>query len=83
MQSKKSLQFNNTDIWVKKNGDPDFDVTMESFDGTELASQWVDIFSTFWVRIMENIGQVSIAMTDQLVLNIPADRKLIEQEKIS
>ena len=83
MQSKKSLQFNNTDIWIKKNGDPDFDVTMESFDGTELASQWVDIFSTFWVRIMENIGQVSIAMTDQLVLDIPADRKLIEQEKIS
>ena len=25
-----------TDIWIKKNGDPDFDVTMGSFDGAEL-----------------------------------------------
>ena len=23
MQSRKSLLFNNTDIWIKKNGDPD------------------------------------------------------------
>ena len=31
-----SLLFNNTAIWIKKNGDPDFDVTMGSFDGAEL-----------------------------------------------
>ena len=36
MHSRKSLLFNNTDIWIKKNGDPDFDVTMGIFDGTEL-----------------------------------------------
>ena len=36
MHSRKSLPFNNTDIWIKKNGDPDFDVTMGSFDGAEL-----------------------------------------------
>ena len=36
MHSRKSLLFNNTDIWTKKNGDTDFDVTMGSFDGTEL-----------------------------------------------
>ena len=36
MQSGKSLLFNNTDIWIKKNGDPDFDVTMGSSDGAEL-----------------------------------------------
>ena len=36
MHSKKSLLFNITDIWIKKNGDPDFDVTMGSFDGAEL-----------------------------------------------
>ena len=36
MHSRKSLLFNNTDIWIKKNGDPDFDVTMGSFDGAEL-----------------------------------------------
>ena len=36
MQSRKSLLFNNTDIWIKKNGDPDFDVMMGSLDGAEL-----------------------------------------------
>ena len=36
MQSRKSLLFNNTDIWIKKNGDPDFDVMMGSLDGVEL-----------------------------------------------
>ena len=36
MHSRKSLLFNNTDIWIKKNGDPDFDVTMGSFDGAAL-----------------------------------------------
>ena len=36
MHSRKSLLFNNTDICIKKNGDPDFDVTMGSFDGAEL-----------------------------------------------
>ena len=36
MHSRKSLLFNNTDIWIKKNGDPDFDVIMGSFNGAEL-----------------------------------------------
>ena len=36
MHSRKSLLFNNTDIWIKKNRVPDFDVTMGSFDGAEL-----------------------------------------------
>ena len=31
---RKSLLFNGTDVWIKKNRDPDFDVTMRSFDGT-------------------------------------------------
>ena len=35
MHSRKSLLYNNTDIWVKKNGDPYCDVTMGSIDGTE------------------------------------------------
>ena len=34
--SRKSLVVNNTDICIKKNGDPDFDVTLGSFDGAEL-----------------------------------------------
>ena len=36
MHSRKSMLFNNTDICIKKNGDSDFDVTMGSFDSTEL-----------------------------------------------
>ena len=30
------MLFNNTDVRIKKNEDPDFGVTMGSFDGTEL-----------------------------------------------
>ena len=37
IHSRKSLLFNNTNIWIKKNGDPDFDVTIRSFDGAELS----------------------------------------------
>ena len=36
MHSRKSLLFNNIAIWIKKNEDPDFDLTMGSFDGVEL-----------------------------------------------
>ena len=35
MHSCKSLLFNNISVWIKREGDPDFDVTMGSFDGTE------------------------------------------------
>ena len=34
--SRKSLLFNNADIWIKKIEDQDFDVVMGSFDGAEL-----------------------------------------------
>ena len=37
MHCQKSLLFNNTDnIQIKKEGNKDFDVTMGSFDGTEV-----------------------------------------------
>ena len=37
MHSRKSLLFNNTSVWVKKEGDPAIDVTMGgSFDGAEI-----------------------------------------------
>ena len=35
MHSRKSLLFNNTSVCMKREGDPDFDVTMGSFDGAE------------------------------------------------
>ena len=34
--SRNSQLFNNTDIWLKNNGESDFDVTMGSFGGAEL-----------------------------------------------
>ena len=36
MHSRKSLLFADNKHWVKKEGDPDFDVTMGSYDGAEL-----------------------------------------------
>ena len=36
MHSRESLLFSKSDIWIKKNGDSDFDMTMVSFDGAEL-----------------------------------------------
>ena len=36
MLCRKSLLFNNTNIWIKKEGNKDFDVTMGSFDGAEV-----------------------------------------------
>ena len=43
MHWRKSLLFNNTDIWIKRYGDPDFDVRIESFDGAELC-ELVDLY---------------------------------------
>ena len=36
MHCRKSLLFNNSDIWIKKDGNKDFDVTMGSFDAAEI-----------------------------------------------
>ena len=36
MHSRESLLFNNTSVWIKREGDPDFDVTMGRFDGAEI-----------------------------------------------
>ena len=56
MHSRKSLVVNNTDIRIKKNGDPDFVVTMGSFDGAELC-QLVGLYILhIYGRNAENIG---------------------------
>ena len=43
MHSKRSLLFNNTNLYIKRNEDPYFDVTLRSFDGAELC-QLVDLY---------------------------------------
>ena len=40
----------------KKNGDPDFNVTMGRFDGAELCELVGLYIPTFWVRNMVNLG---------------------------
>ena len=54
-----SLLFNNTAIWIKKNGDPDFDVTMGSFDGAELC----ELVGLYIVHILcEKYGKQRIGL---------------------
>ena len=36
MHCCKSLLFNNSDIWIKKDDNKDFDITMGSFAGAEI-----------------------------------------------
>ena len=36
MQLRKSFLLNNTSVWIKRADDPDFDVTMGSFDSVEI-----------------------------------------------
>ena len=36
MRSLKSLLFNSTSVWIKRESDPDFDVTVDSSDGAEI-----------------------------------------------
>ena len=44
MHCRKSLLFNNSEIWIKKEGSKDFDVTMGSFDGAKFATWLMFIF---------------------------------------
>ena len=50
MHWRKSLLFNNTGIWIKKNGYPNFDVIIWSFDGAEL-------FELVGLNILHSLGE--------------------------
>ena len=66
IHSRKSVLFNNTDIWIKKNGDPDFDVVMGSFDGAELC----ELVNLYILHILgEKYGKhrISLYRDDELV----------------
>ena len=43
IHSQNSLFFNNTSLWIKREDDPDFDVTMSSFDGADICEP-VDVY---------------------------------------
>lgn len=43
IHSQNSLFFNNTCLWIKREDDPDFDVTLSSFDGADICEP-VDVY---------------------------------------
>ena len=43
MHSRKSLLFNVTSVWIKREGDPDFEVTMVALMARRFVSQLVFI----------------------------------------
>ena len=47
---RKSLLFNNSDIWIKKDVNKDFDVTMRSFHGAEICDL-VDFYVLYILSI--------------------------------
>ena len=49
MHSRKSLLFNNHEVWVKKEN-PDFDVTMGSFNGAEIC----ELVALYLLNILKN-----------------------------
>ena len=65
MHSRKSLLFNNTDIWIRKNGDPDFDVTMGSFDDAELC-ELVDLYILHILGEKYGKHRISLYRDDEL-----------------
>ena len=59
MHSHKSLLFNNTSIWIKTGGDPDFDVTMGSFDGAEIC----ELFGVYTYKVLgEKYGKERVGL---------------------
>ena len=49
MHSRKSLLFSNNEIWLKKDN-PNFDVTMVSFDGAEVC----ELVSLYLLNILKS-----------------------------
>lgn len=56
MHTRKSLLFNNTNLWIKKNGDPEFEVAMGSFNNAKLC----ELDSKFWLKSIENIDLIPL-----------------------
>ena len=52
MHSRKSLLFNNTSVWIKRECDPDFDVTMGSFAGADIC----ELVGVYILNVLEERG---------------------------
>ena len=51
MHVRRALLFKNNEAWVKKNGDPSFDVTMGSFDGAEIC----EMVGLYILHVLSNV----------------------------
>ena len=57
MHSRKFLLFDSNNIWIKKDGNPDFDVSMGSYDGAEI---W-ELVGLYILHVLgENYGKDKI-----------------------
>ena len=78
MHSSKSLLFNNHEIWVKKEN-PNFDVTMGSFDGAEVC----ELIGLYLLNILKNeFGGKDIGLYRDDGLSCFENRSGFELEKI-
>ena len=50
MHCRKFLLFTNTDIWIKKEGNKDFDINMGSLDGAEIC-ELVGLYILYYIYI--------------------------------
>ena len=51
MQSRKTLLFNNNELWVKKTGEENFDVPMGCYDGAEVC----ELVGTYILNELKNV----------------------------
>ena len=81
IHSRKSLLFNNTDVWLIKSGNPDFGVTLRTFDCAELC----EIAISYIVHILgKNYRKYRIGLyCDDGLACFKTTRKLTELGKSS
>ena len=75
MHSRKFLIFSGTDVWIKKDGDKDFGVTKNSFDGAVIAKV-VGLYILH--KLGEKYGKERVGLYRErvwLVLRIPTAQK--------
>ena len=65
MHSPKSLLFNDTSKWIKK-GDPNFEVTMSSFDGADIC-ELVGVYILYVLRKKYGKERVGLCRDNTLV----------------
>ena len=80
MPARKSLLFNKNEIWIKKDN-PDFDVTMDSFDGAEVC-ELVGLYLRDMVIIKLEVGDNKIDLYRDDGLSCFQNLSGLESEKI-